>query len=144
MGGELPAPTVTTQNGEQVTVDGLEAIVVSGALDSEGEALVIYRLKQELVIDGASYGEYYLYSNPFTVTRDGGVRTDPQARAGSKSRAGLIFLTACCIWPQKLQKLLILCFESAILIMKKKRINADFSGQRKNQAQTVEQSTLLV
>ena len=68
VGGELPAPTVTTQNGELVTVDGLEAIVVSGALDSEGEALVIYRLKQELVIDGASYGEYYLYSNPFTVT----------------------------------------------------------------------------
>lgn len=68
VGGELPAPTVTTQNGEQVTVDGLEAIVVGGALDSEGEALVIYRLKQELVIDGASYGEYFLYSNPFTVT----------------------------------------------------------------------------
>ena len=45
VGGELPAPTVTTQNGELVTVDGLEAIVVSGALDSEGEALVIYRLK---------------------------------------------------------------------------------------------------
>ena len=40
-GGELPAPIVTTQNGEQVTVDGLETIVVSGALDSEGEALVI-------------------------------------------------------------------------------------------------------
>ena len=68
MGGELPAPTVTTQNGEQVTADGLEAIVVSGALDSEGEALVIYRLAQELVIDGASCGEYFLYSNPFTVT----------------------------------------------------------------------------
>ena len=68
VGGELPAPTVTTQNGEQVTADGLEAIVVSGALDSKGEALVIYRLAQELVIDGASYGEYFLYSNPFTVT----------------------------------------------------------------------------
>ena len=47
----LPAPTVTTQNGELVTVDGLEAFVVSGALESEGEELVIYRLKQELVID---------------------------------------------------------------------------------------------
>ena len=47
---------------------GPAGIVVGGALDSEGEALVIYRLAQELVIDGASYGEYFLYSNPFTVT----------------------------------------------------------------------------
>ena len=67
-GAGLPAPTVTTQNGEQVAVDGLEAIAVNGALDAEGEALVIYRLEQELVIDGTSYGTYYLYSNPFTVT----------------------------------------------------------------------------
>ena len=67
-GAGLPAPTVTTQNGEQVAVDGLEAIAVNGTLDAEGEALVIYRLEQELVIDGTSYGTYYLYSNPFTVT----------------------------------------------------------------------------
>ena len=67
-GAELPAPTVTTQNGRQVTVDGLEAIVLEGALDSEGEVLAIYRLKQDLVIEGTAYGSYYLYSNPFTVT----------------------------------------------------------------------------
>ena len=67
-GAELPAPVVTTQNGQQVSADGLEIIVLEGALDSEGEALAIYRLEQELVIEGTSYGSYYLYSNPFTVT----------------------------------------------------------------------------
>ncbi len=68
VGESLPAPVVTTQNGQQVSVEGLEAIALEGSLDEEGQALMIYRLKQELVIDGVSYGSYYLYSNPFTVT----------------------------------------------------------------------------
>lgn len=68
VGEPLPAPVVTTQNGQQVSVEGLEAIALEGSLDEEGQALMIYRLKQELVIDGVSYGSYYLYSNPFTVT----------------------------------------------------------------------------
>ena len=67
-GESLPAPVVTTQNGQQVSVEGLEAIALEGSLDEEGQALMIYRLKQELVIEGTSYGSYYLYSNPFTVT----------------------------------------------------------------------------
>lgn len=67
-GESLPAPVVTTQNGQQVSMEGLEAIALEGSLDEEGQALMIYRLKQELVIDGVSYGSYYLYSNPFTVT----------------------------------------------------------------------------
>lgn len=68
VGEPLPAPVVTTQNGQQVSMEGLEAIALEGSLDEEGQALMIYRLKQELVIDGVSYGSYYLYSNPFTVT----------------------------------------------------------------------------
>mgnify|MGYP002570514605 FL=1 len=68
VGEPLPAPVVTTQNGQQVSVEGLEAIALEGSLDEEGQALMIYRLKQDLVIDGVSYGSYYLYSNPFTVT----------------------------------------------------------------------------
>lgn len=67
-GESLPAPVITTQNGQQVSVEGLEAIALEGSLDEEGQALMIYRLKQELVIDGVSYGSYYLYSTPFTVT----------------------------------------------------------------------------
>lgn len=68
VGEPLPAPVITTQNGQQVSMEGLEAIALEGSLDEEGQALMIYRLKQELVIDGVSYGSYYLYSNPFTVT----------------------------------------------------------------------------
>ena len=67
-GEEIPAPIVTTQKGEKVAVEGLELIVVEGAIDAAGEALALYRLKLELVIDGASFGNYYIYSNPFTVT----------------------------------------------------------------------------
>lgn len=67
-GEEIPAPVVTTQKKEAVAVDGLELIVVEGAIDAAGEALALYRLKQELVVDGTAFGSYYLYSNPFNVT----------------------------------------------------------------------------
>ena len=67
-GEALPAPKVVTQRREAVAIDGLELLTVEGSLESAGEALAIYRLKQDLVIDGTSYGSYYLYSNPFTVT----------------------------------------------------------------------------
>lgn len=67
-GEEIPAPVVTTQKGEAVAAEGLELIVVDGAIDAAGEALALYRLKLDLVIDGTSFGNYYIYSNPFTVT----------------------------------------------------------------------------
>ena len=67
-GEALPAPKVVTQRREAVAIDGLELLTVEGSLESAGEALAIYRLKQDLVIDGTSFGSYYLYSNPFTVT----------------------------------------------------------------------------
>lgn len=67
-GAALPPPVVTTQSGERVAADGLELLTVEGSLNESGEALCIYRLKQSLMIEGQSYGDYYLYSNPFTVT----------------------------------------------------------------------------
>ena len=67
-GEEIPAPIVKTQKGEVVAAEGLELIVVEGAIDAAGEALAIYRLKLDLNIDGTSFGNYYIYSNPFTVT----------------------------------------------------------------------------
>ena len=67
-GEEIPAPVVKTQKGEVVAAEGLELIVVEGAIDAAGEALAIYRLKLDLNIDGTSFGNYYIYSNPFTVT----------------------------------------------------------------------------
>lgn len=67
-GEEIPAPVVKTQKGEVVAAEGLELIVVEGAIDAAGEALALYRLKLDLNIDGTSFGNYYIYSNPFTVT----------------------------------------------------------------------------
>ncbi len=68
-GDALPAPFVTTQNRQAITTpEEMELLVVEGSLDTAGSALCIYRLRQELVVDGQSFGNYYLYSNPFTVT----------------------------------------------------------------------------
>lgn len=67
-GEEIPAPVVKTQKGEVVAAEGLELIVVEGTIDAAGEALALYRLKLDLNIDGTSFGNYYIYSNPFTVT----------------------------------------------------------------------------
>jgi len=63
----LPAPEVTLQSGQKAEAQGAELVVVEGALDQPGNAICIWKLKQTLTIDGADYGEYYLYSNPFTV-----------------------------------------------------------------------------
>lgn len=67
-GEALPAPVVTAQSGEKIEGVEPELIVAEGSLEQPGEALCIYRLAQEMIIDGQSYGSYYLYSNPFTVT----------------------------------------------------------------------------
>lgn len=67
VGDVLPAPEVTAQNGRIMQPEGLETIVIEGSLDQPGSAICIWKLKQTLIIDGVSYGEYYLYSNPYTV-----------------------------------------------------------------------------
>ncbi len=68
VGGTLIPPVVIRQSGERAIDAEPELIVAEGSLEEKGEALCIYRLKQELTIEGQSYGSYYLYSNPFTVT----------------------------------------------------------------------------
>ena len=68
LGAQLPAPEATTQAGRLKAIDGFELIAIKGSLDQPGRVLCIYRLKQSLTIEGVDYGDYYLYSNPFTVT----------------------------------------------------------------------------
>ena len=68
VGEEVPQPTTVSQRREESTAEDAELIVVEGSIETAGEALAIFRLKQDLVIDGTSYGTYYLYSNPFTIT----------------------------------------------------------------------------
>ena len=66
-GEELPKPTAETQNGDRFTAEDAELIAAEGSVSQPGEALCVWRLKCDLTIDNTSYGEYYLYSNPFTV-----------------------------------------------------------------------------
>lgn len=67
--GGMPAlPEAINQLGETVQPEGYELVVAEGAVDQPGEALCLWRLKQSLTIEGTDYGDYYLYSNPFTVT----------------------------------------------------------------------------
>ena len=67
-GDSLPAPEVTDQSGDSVQLEGLKVIVIEGSIDQPGSALCIWQLKQTMTVEGVSYGDYYLYSNPFTVT----------------------------------------------------------------------------
>lgn len=67
--GGMPAlPEATNQSGETVYPEGFELVVAEGSVDQPGEALCLWRLKQSLTIEGLDYGDYYLYSNPFTLT----------------------------------------------------------------------------
>lgn len=68
LGEAVPEPEVISQSGESIEAEGLELIAVEGSIDQPGSALCIWRLRQTLTINGVDYGEYYLYSNPFTVT----------------------------------------------------------------------------
>lgn len=67
-GGSPEQPGAVNQLGETVHPEGFELVVAEGSIDRPGEALCLWRLKQSLIVEGASYGDYYLYSNPFTVT----------------------------------------------------------------------------
>ncbi|MBR0085707.1 MAG: hypothetical protein IJL97_04060, partial [Lachnospiraceae bacterium] len=65
---EVEKPQGTTQAGETAVLDKAELIELED-LDDEGtEKLVIWRYKAELMLNDESCGEYYLYSDPFTVT----------------------------------------------------------------------------
>ena len=67
-GGSPALPEAVNQLGETVQPEGFELVVAEGSIDQPGEAVCLWRLKQGLVIEGLTYGDYYLYSNPFTLT----------------------------------------------------------------------------
>lgn len=67
-GSMPPQPEAVDQLGRSVQPEGFELVVAEGSIDQPGEALCLWRLKQALTIQGLVYGDYYLYSNPFTVT----------------------------------------------------------------------------
>ena len=63
---DVPAPQATTQAGEHLWLDDAELVELERPADDQ--VLAMWRYKAELVLDETSYGNYYLYSNPFVVT----------------------------------------------------------------------------
>lgn len=74
VGTALPQPKLTARNGAAFRANDAEAILLSGSAvrdgiaEKAGESLLLWRVKQNLVIDGKDYGAYYLYSEPFKVS----------------------------------------------------------------------------
>ncbi len=64
---EIPAPFGITRTGEALPLPEACLITLEGSPE-EGEALMIWRHKAIMNVDGENWGHYYLYSNPFTVT----------------------------------------------------------------------------
>ena len=73
LGAALPRPLLTTRNGVILETGDARAITLSGTAIrdgiavSAGESLLLWRVKQNLMIQGKDYGAYYLYSEPFRV-----------------------------------------------------------------------------
>ena len=63
----IPRPMGWTQNGASRTLQAAEPVFIEQL--SETQALAIWRYRAQFEVDGASYGSYCLYSNPFVVTR---------------------------------------------------------------------------
>lgn len=62
---EVPKPKAITKAGDTLVLQNAELILVDEANDP---SLAIWRYKESMTIDGETYGDYYLYSNPFTLT----------------------------------------------------------------------------
>jgi len=73
------SPVITSLEGKACSLDGLELVptteqdvlkVEDGTIYvlSPGECLVLLRVRIPLIIDGESFGAYYLYSNPVTLS----------------------------------------------------------------------------
>jgi glycerophosphoryl diester phosphodiesterase len=73
VGEAVPPPVFHTQKGETVQPERLTLLTLSGdavadnAAMKPGEAVLIWRARRSLIIDGKAYGEYDMYSEPFKV-----------------------------------------------------------------------------
>ena len=63
---EIAKPQARTQAGELVTLDQAELVTIE-TNDIGTDMLMMWRYRAELTVNGESYGNYYLYSNPFSV-----------------------------------------------------------------------------
>ncbi|MBO5560994.1 MAG: hypothetical protein J6A07_05035 [Firmicutes bacterium] len=63
---DIEKPNAKKQSGEIVTLDDAELVKIED-IDSSN-ALMIWRYKADLLLNGQSFGDYYLYSEPFIFT----------------------------------------------------------------------------
>ena len=63
----ISKPTAKKQSGEFVTLDDAEAVKIED-IDADN-SLMIWRYKADLLLNGSSFGNYYLYSEPFVFTK---------------------------------------------------------------------------
>ena len=64
--GSLAKPTGITKKGDRIVLNEAEAVKVEDL--GESQVLAVWRYKADMNIDQESFGSYYLYSEPFTVT----------------------------------------------------------------------------
>ena len=73
VGETVPLPQFITQGKNTVDAQGLTLLTISGDAQEDGkavkagEAVLIWRAKRNLILDGKDYGAYYLYSEPFSL-----------------------------------------------------------------------------
>ncbi|MDD4081286.1 MAG: glycerophosphodiester phosphodiesterase [Eubacteriales bacterium] len=73
VGAALSPPTLITQKGAAAPAGDCNAIAISGDAVKDGiavkagEAVLLWRVRQRLLIGGKNFGAYYLYSQPFQV-----------------------------------------------------------------------------
>ena len=60
---EIPKPVGKTVSGASVPLESAELLMLDCISDTQ--SLMIWRVKEDLVLNGQYYGSYYLYSNPF-------------------------------------------------------------------------------
>lgn len=73
VGETVPLPRFITQSGNTLDAQGLTLLTISGDAAEDGkavkagDAVLIWRARRSLILDGKDYGAYYLYSEPFTL-----------------------------------------------------------------------------
>ncbi len=73
LGETVPLPQLITQSKDRADAQGLALLTISGDAVQDGkavkagDAVLIWRAKRSLILDGKDYGTYYLYSEPFSL-----------------------------------------------------------------------------
>ena len=64
---DIAKPTAKKQSGDIVTLNDAEIVKIED-IDAD-KSLMIWRYKADLTLNGKNFGNYYLYSEPFTFTK---------------------------------------------------------------------------